>query len=126
MIIENTENLVKLYIDDPLDFLVLNRFDTKIAKEKIRELKKVCNEIENEIERHEKANCKTDLYSKYVRGELPHIHCSSDPFNNVFSDALNIQGRRIEENLKKAFPNLTKQQIKNACFRGDINKENAE
>lgn len=67
-----------------------------------------------------------DLWSRYNRYELPHIHCAENEVQNAFLDALNIQGRRIEENLAKAFPDLTKQQIKNACFRGDVNNDTRE
>jgi hypothetical protein len=64
-----------------------------------------------------------DLWSRYQRGELPAIHDTGDMVKDAFLDALSIQADRIIDNLEKAFPNLTKEQISNACFRGDINKE---
>lgn len=125
MIFDNsqTDLFFNFYEDDPLGFLNNRKIDTKEAREKTIALKKKCNEIISVIDRVEKTENKEDLWSKYVRGELPHIHCGPDPFENAFSDALSIQGDRIIDNLEKAFPNLNKEQIKNACFRGDINKE---
>ena len=121
MIIDNekTNVFLTLYEDDPLGFLTKAHFDSEIAKKKIKTLKDNLSEIEREIERIEKAENKTDLWSKYVRGELPHIHCTSDPYENVFLDALSIQGNRIINNLQTAFPDMTEEEIRNACFRGD-------
>lgn len=124
MIIDNSETDVfyNYYEDDPLGFLIKAHFDSEIAKEKIKTLRDNLSEIEREIERIEKAENKTDLWSKYVRGELPHIHCTSDPIKNVFLDALHIQSDRIINNLQTAFPDMTEDEIRNACFRGDKTK----
>lgn len=124
MIIDNSKNdvFLSLYEDDPLGFLTKAHFDSEIAKEKIKTLRDNLSEIEREIERIEKAEKKLGLYWKYQRGELPRIHCSLDPFENVFLDALSIQADRILENLSKAFPDMTEEEIRNACFRGDKTK----
>lgn len=124
MIIDNekTDVFLTLYEDDPLGFLIKGHFDSEIAKKKIKTLKDNLSEIEREIERIEEAENKTDLWSKYVRGELSHIHCGSDPYENIFRDALHIQSDRILDNLSKAFPDMTEEEISNACFRGDKTK----
>lgn len=70
----------------------------------------------------EEAENKLGLYGQYQRGELPHIHCASDPIENTFLDALSIQADRILNNLQTAFPDMTEEEIRNACFRGDKTK----
>lgn len=124
MIIDNSEIDVfyNYYEDDPLGFLIKGHFDSEIAKKKIKTLRENLSKIERQIEEIEKTENKTDLWSKYVRGELPHIHCTSSPFKNVFLDALSIQADRIIDNLKQVFRFMTTQEIENACFRGDIDK----
>lgn len=121
MIIDNSETDVfyNYYEDDPLGFLIKGHFDSEIAKEKIQTLKDNLSEIERQIEHIEKAEKKLDLWGRYERGNLPHIHCTSDPIKNAFLDALNIQADRILDNLSKAFPDMTEDEISNACFRGD-------
>lgn len=124
MIIDNSETDVfyNYYEDDPLGFLIKAHFDSEIAKKKIKTLRDNLSEIEREIEEIEKTENKLGLYGKYQRGELPHIHCASDPYENVFLDALSIQADRILDNLSKAFPDMTEDEIRNACFRGDKKK----
>ena len=56
------------------------------------------------------------LWERYDRGELPAIHCSDNPIENAFRDALVIQSDRILNNLQKYFTNMTKEEIRNACF----------
>lgn len=112
-----------LYEDDEFDFLNKRTIDTVEAREKLEGIRKKADELEKLLDRVEGTERRNDLFSRYVRGELPHIHCSDDKIANVFSDALSIQADRIFENLEKALPKLTKEEIKNACFRGDINKE---
>lgn len=113
---------VDFYEDNPLDFLTHKTIDTEAAKEKLYKLKRKLDCIERAIRLIE-LNNKNDLWSRYQRGELPAIHDSGDIVQDAFLDALSIQGDRIIDNLEKAFPNLNKEQISNACFRGDINKE---
>lgn len=57
-----------------------------------------------------------DLYSQYISGQLPHIHCSDDHDANIFNDALRIQYKRILANLQKQFPEKTQQEIKKMIF----------
>ena len=124
MIIDNSETDVfyNYYEDDPLGFLIKGHFDSEIAKKKIKTLKENLSKIERQIEEIEKAENKLGLYGKYQRGELPRIHNSLDPFENVFLDALTIQADRILDNLSKAFPDMRGEEIRNACFRGDKTK----
>lgn len=51
------------------------------------------------------------LWEKYINGDLPHIHHSSDMFQDTFEDALSIQAERICDNLKLAFPSKKKEEI---------------
>lgn len=113
---------VDFYEDDPLGFLIKGTIDTEVAKEKLYKLKRKLDCVERAIRLIE-LNNSNDLWSRYQRGELPAIHDTGDLVRDAFLDALSIQGNRIVDNLKKAFPNLTEEQIRNACFRGDINKE---
>ena len=112
----------KLYEDDPLGFCKYRYIDTEEAKEKLRKLKRKIDCIERAIKLTE-LNNKNDLWSRYKRGELPAIHDTGDLVQDAFLDALSIQADRIVDNLKHAFPKLFEEQIENACFRGDINKE---
>lgn len=56
------------------------------------------------------------LWERYKRGELPAIHCSSDPIRNAFQDALKIQADRILNNLQKHFTDMTEEEIRNIVF----------
>lgn len=113
---------VDFYEDDPLGFCNHRTIDTEEAKEKLYKLKRKLDCVERAIRLIE-LNNKNDLWSRYQRGEFPVIHDSGDLVQDAFLDALKIQADRIIDNLEKAFPNLNKEQIENACFRGDINKE---
>lgn len=113
---------VDFYEDNPLGFLTNRTIDTEEAKEKLYKLKRKLDCVERAIRLIE-INNSNDLWSRYQRGELPAIHDTGDLVRDAFLDALSIQSDRIIDNLEKAFPKLFKEQIKNACFRGDINKE---
>lgn len=125
MIYDNStgDTFTEFYNDDPLGFLNKRNIDTEQARKEVVKLRKTLAEIENVLDRVEKSDGKTDLWSRYTRGEFPHIHCSEDPYANVFMDALTIQADRIIDNLKKVFPFCTTREIRNACFRGDLDKE---
>lgn len=103
MIYDNStgDTFHQFYDDDPLGFLIKGKIDTEQAKEKIKELRNTLSEIESTIERVEKADGDTDLWSRYVRYELPHIHITRDPIENVFLDALSIQANRIRDNIRE-------------------------
>lgn len=105
MIYDNSvgDTFFQFYTDDPLGFLNKRNIDTEQARTEVVKLRKTLVEIENVIDRVEQAENKNDLWSRYTRGELPHIHCSKDPLQNVFLDALSIQANRIRENIKKKY-----------------------
>lgn len=63
------------------------------------------------------------LWERYERGELPAIHCSDNPIENAFLDALNIQADRFLNNLKQHFTNMTDEEIRNIIF-SDTRGEN--
>ena len=56
------------------------------------------------------------LWDKYRRYELPHIHIGDNQEKNVFEDALSIQAERILNNLTKALPDRTEQEIRQMIF----------
>lgn len=118
MIYDNSESdlFMQYYDDCSLDFLTKAKIDTEQSKEKIKELRNTLNEIELTIERVEKSNGHDDLWSKYCRGELPHVHISKDPLYNVFMDALCIQADRIRDNILKAYPNMTREELSHLMF----------
>lgn len=105
MIYDNStgDTFTQFYNDDPLGFLNKRNIDTEQARKEVRKLRKTLADIEDILDRVEETDGKTDLWSRYTRGELPHIHCSKDPLHNVFLDALSIQAERIRENIKKKY-----------------------
>lgn len=117
MIYDNSvgDTFFQFYTDDPLGFLNKRNIDTEQARTEVVKLRKTLDEIENVIDRVEQAENKTGLWSRYTRGELPHIHCSKDPFENVFLDALWIQADRIRENIKKKYT-ISDEELSNLMF----------
>lgn len=117
MIYDNSigDTFYQYYTDDPLGFLIKAKIDTKEARKEVVKLRKTLAEIENVIDRVEQAENKNDLWSRYTRGELPHIHCSKDPLQNAFLDALSIQADRIRENIKKKYT-LSDEELRNLMF----------
>lgn len=108
-----------LYEEDEFDFLNKRTIDTVEAREKLERIRKKADEFEKLLDRVEGTERRNDLFSRYVRGELPHIHCSDDKIANVFSDALSIQADRIFENIKKQYPKKTERAIKKMMFGQD-------
>lgn len=105
-----------LYDEDEFDFLNKRTIDTVEAREKLEGIRKKADEFEKLLDRVEGTERRNDLFSRYVRGELPHIHCSDDKIANVFSDALSIQADRIFENIKKQYPKKTERAIRKIMF----------
>lgn len=105
MIYDNStgDTFTQFYNDDPLGFLNKRFIDTKEARDRCLELLATIDTIMDELNRIEKSDGKTDLWSRYTRGELPHIYCSKDPLQNAFLDALSIQAERIRKNIKKKY-----------------------
>jgi hypothetical protein len=117
MIYDNStgDTFTQFYNDDPLGFLNKRSIDTVQARKEIRNLRKTLAEIDNVLDRVENSDGKTDLWSRYTRGEFPHIHCSEDPYANVFMDALSIQADRIRKNIKKKYT-ISDEEINNLMF----------
>lgn len=105
-----------LYDEDEFDFLNKRTIDTVEAREKLEGIRKKADEFEKLLDRVEGTERRNDLFSRYVRGELPHIHCSDDKIANVFNDALSIQADRIFENIKKQYPKKTERAIRKIMF----------
>lgn len=59
------------------------------------------------------------LWKAYINGDIPHIHISSDIFQNTFEDALCIQAKRILGNLQKAIPDKSKEELIELMFYGE-------
>lgn len=108
-----------LYEEDEFDFLNKRTIDTVEAREKLEGIRKKADELEKLLDRVEGTERRNDLFSRYVRGELPHIHCSEDKIENVFKDALSIQSGRILENIKKQYPKKTERAIRKIMFGQD-------
>ena len=108
-----------LYDEDEFDFLNKRTIDTVEAREKLEGIRKKADEFEKLLDRVEGTERRNDLFSRYVRGELPHIHCSDDKIADVFSDALSIQADRIFENIKKQYPKKTERAIRKMMFGQD-------
>lgn len=108
-----------LYEEDEFDFLNKRTIDTVEAREKLEGIRKKADELEKLLDRVEGTERRNDLFSRYVRGELPHIHCSDDKIANVFSDALSIQADRIFENIKNQCPKKSEKEIKKMMFGQD-------
>lgn len=117
MIYDNStgDTFTQFYNDDPLGFLNKRNIDTEQAKKEVEKLRKTLVEIDNMLYRVEETNGKTDLWSRYTRGELPHIYCSKDPLQNVFLDALSIQAERIRKNIKKKYT-ISDEELSNLMF----------
>lgn len=103
MIYDNStgDTFMLYYEDDPLGFLTKGKIDTKQARDKCLELLAKVDSIMDELNRIEKAGESTDLWSRYVRYELPHIHTTRDPIERAFLDALSIQADRIRDNIRE-------------------------
>lgn len=117
MIYDNSigDTFYQYYTDDPLGFLIKAKIDTKEARDRCLELLATVDTIMDELNRIEKSDGKTDLWSRYTRGELPHIYCSKDPLQNAFLDALSIQADRIRENIKKKYT-ISDEELSNLMF----------
>ena len=117
MIYDNStgDTFTQFYNDDPLGFLNKRFIDTKEARDRCLELLSTVDTIMDELNRIEKSDGKTDLWSRYTRGELPHIYCSKNPLQNVFLDALSIQADRIRKNIKKK-NTISDEELNNLMF----------
>lgn len=118
MIYDNStgDTFTRFYIDDPLEFLDKAKIDTEQARDRCLELLATVDTIMDELNRIERSEGKTDLWSRYARGELPSTHDTGDRVKDAFLDGLKIQADRIIDNLKKHFTNMTEEEIKNIIF----------